>query len=131
MRFRGIDQVKQEPRSIPPGGATESLRVKLLGSFEVLVGVRAVQGRQWRLRKASGLVKVLALAPRHRLSREQAMDLFWPTLEPAAAANNLRYALHVARRTLDSASSTAASRYLRFQDGVLKLYPSGPLWVDA
>jgi DNA-binding SARP family transcriptional activator len=103
----------------------------MLGCFEVSVGARAVEESQWRLKKASSLVKALALAPRHRLSREQAMDLFWPKLDPDAAANNLRYALHVARRTLDSASATAASRYLRFQDGVLALYPSGPLWVDV
>jgi predicted ATPase/DNA-binding SARP family transcriptional activator/DNA-binding CsgD family transcriptional regulator len=131
MYFRGTDQVAQDPRGILPGVAKELLRVKLLGSFKVSVGARSIEESQWRLKKASGLVKVLALAPRHRLSREQAMDLFWPKLGPAAAANNLRYALHVARRILDPASPTAASRYLRFQGGVLELYPSGPIWVDA
>jgi hypothetical protein len=34
----------------------------------------------WRLRKAAGLVKLLALAEGHRLHREQAMDLLWPDL---------------------------------------------------
>jgi predicted ATPase/DNA-binding SARP family transcriptional activator/DNA-binding CsgD family transcriptional regulator len=110
---------------------TESLRVKLLGGFEVSVGAHAVEGSQWRLRKASSLVKVLALAPRHQLSREQVMDLFWPKLDPGAAANNLRYTLYVTRQILDSVSATATSGYLRFQGGVLELYPSGPLWVDV
>jgi DNA-binding SARP family transcriptional activator len=37
--------------------------------------------------------------PWHRLRREQAMELLWPGLDPEAAANNLHYALHVARRS--------------------------------
>jgi DNA-binding SARP family transcriptional activator len=94
---------------------TELFCVKLLGGFEVSVEGRVVERSQWRLRKAAGLVKVLALAPRHLLTREQVMDLFWLNLDPAAAANKLRYALHVARQTLDTASATAASRYLSFQ----------------
>src|SRR5215207_1214142 len=128
---RGTDQVKQDPRGISLSGVTESLRVKLLGGFVVSVEARAIEGRQWRLRKAASLLKVLALAPRHRLSKEQVMDLFWPKLEPAAAANNLRYALYVARRALGSASATATSPYLRFQAGLLELYPSGLVWVDV
>jgi hypothetical protein len=35
MYFRGTDLVKQDPRGIPLGGATESFGVKLLGNFEV------------------------------------------------------------------------------------------------
>ncbi len=54
----------------------------------------------WRLKKARELVKLLALAPQHRLHREQAMDTFWREKSPDAAANNLHQALHVARRAL-------------------------------
>ena len=54
----------------------------------------------WRLRKARELVKLLALARGHRLHREQAMDALWRDLDPAAAANNLNQAVHVARRAL-------------------------------
>ncbi|MFL5337974.1 MAG: ATP-binding protein, partial [Geminicoccaceae bacterium] len=56
----------------------------------------------WRLKKARELVKLLALAPGHRLHREQAMDLLWPDREPTAAANNLNQAVYVARRALHS-----------------------------
>ena len=54
----------------------------------------------WRLKKARELVKLLALARGHRLHREQAMDVLWRDLAPAAAANNLHQAVHVARRAL-------------------------------
>ena len=53
----------------------------LLGGFRVSVGARTIEDGGWRLRKAASLVKLLALAPGHRLHREQAMDLLWPHLE--------------------------------------------------
>ncbi len=69
------------------------LRVSLLGRFEVSVGSRIVGEEGWRLRKAAGLVKLLALASYHRLHREQAMELLWPDLAPRSAANNLHQTL--------------------------------------
>jgi DNA-binding SARP family transcriptional activator len=76
------------------------VRLRLLGGFSVWVGSRAVAEGAWRLRKAKGLVKLLALAPGHALHREQIMDLLWPELGKRAASNNLRQTLHLARRTL-------------------------------
>ncbi len=80
----------------------EAVRVWLLGGFRVSVGSRTIEGDAWRLRKAAALVKLLALAPDHRLHREQVMDLLWPDLATKAASNNLRQTLHGARRTLTS-----------------------------
>ena len=54
------------------------------------------------MRKAGGLVKLLALAPGHRLHREQVMNLLWPNHEAEAAANNLYRSLHFARRVLEA-----------------------------
>jgi DNA-binding SARP family transcriptional activator len=72
------------------------LRVFLLGRFEISVGARTIRDDGWRLRKASSLVKLLALAPAHGLHRDQAMYLLWPDLGARAAANNLYQAMHVA-----------------------------------
>jgi len=103
----------------------------MLGGFRVSVGSkRAIEQSAWRLRKAASLVKVLALAPGHRLHREQAMDLLWPELGRSAAANNLRQALHVARKTLDP-DPKSASRYLSSRGESLAICPEGNLWVDA
>jgi predicted ATPase len=74
--------------------------VRLLGGFSALVDGAAVPDRAFRLKKARELVKLLALAPGHRLHREQAMDTLWRDLAPAAAANNLNQAVHVTRRVL-------------------------------
>jgi predicted ATPase len=74
--------------------------IGLLGGFKAAVDGTEVPDGAWRLRKARELVKHLALARSHRLHREQAMDALWPDLDPAAAANNLNQAVHVARRAL-------------------------------
>jgi hypothetical protein len=73
----------------------------------------------WRLRKAKTLVKLLVLAPGHRLHREQVIAVLWPDRPPAAAANNLHQVLHVARRQLDGGE--AGRRRLRLEDDVLSL----------
>src|SRR5918995_662463 len=111
-------------------GEADAVRVRLLGGFSISVGNRIVREDAWHLRKAASLVKLLALSAEHRLHREQAMDLLWPELAPKAAANNLHYALHNARRTLGLATSSA-SLYLRFQGEQLALCPGGQLWVDV
>lgn len=110
------------------GGASEAVRVELLGGFSVSVGNRTIRQGEWRLRKAAALVKLLALAPGHRLHREQAMDLLWPESGRKAASNSLRRTLHAARRVLDPAEG---SSYLASEDESLALCPSGELWVDV
>src|SRR5215203_5627364 len=108
--------------------APEAVRVWLLGGFWVSVGSRTITQDQWRLRKAASLVKLLAIAPGHRIHREQVMNLLWPDLGRKAASNNLRRVLHAARKVLDLATG---SLYLASQDESPMLCPGGPLWVDA
>jgi len=74
--------------------------IKLLGGFAATRAGEPVDPSVWRLRKGRELVKLLALAPAHRLHREQLMDALWPELDPPAAANNLHQVVHVARRAL-------------------------------
>src|SRR3712207_760906 len=107
---------------------SEAIRVWLLGGFRVSVGSRTIAQNAWHLRKAAVLVKLLALAPGHRLHREQAMDILWPNAGRKAASNSLRNALHAARRVLDPAEG---SLYLASEDESLVLCPAGNLWVDV
>jgi predicted ATPase/DNA-binding SARP family transcriptional activator len=106
-----------------------SLRVYLLGRFEVSVGARAIPEDQWRLRKAASVVKLLAMSRDHILHREQIMDLLWPDLGARAEANNLHQALHIARRTLEPKVTTY--RYLPRRGERLTLSQEDPAWVDA
>lgn len=62
------------------------VRIELLGGFRVTSEGRAIPEEVWRRRKTAALLKLLALAPRHRLHRDQVMDVLWPELTPGAAA---------------------------------------------
>jgi DNA-binding SARP family transcriptional activator len=99
------------------------LRIWLLGEFRVAVDSRPVPDASWRRNKAKALVKLLALAPRHRLHREQLMDALWPELAPDAAAANLRKAVHFARQSLTPG-------HLALRDELLRL-EAPRLWVDV
>ncbi len=104
------------------------LQVRLLGGFRVAVGTRVIADGSWRLRKASHLVKLLCLAPGHRMHREQLMDVLWPDLNPDAAANQLRKAVYAARRSIDP-NAGGPSPYIGFVAETLSL-PAG-VWVDV
>src|SRR4051812_4222880 len=103
------------------------LRISLLGGFSAAAGESAVTEGAWRLRKAKSLVKLLALAPEHRLHRERASELLWPDRDPAAAANNLHQALFVARRALESAGLDGGNA-IELRDDALVL---GDVVVDV
>src|SRR5215217_9517105 len=130
MRPQPAGRAEEGPRDARVG-RPETVRVWLLGGFRVSVGTRTVEEDAWRLRKASALVKLLALAPGHHLHRERAMDLLWPDHGRRAAANNLSQALHAARRALGLDDSQAASSYLASQGEQLVLCPGGELWLDV
>ncbi|OGO53411.1 MAG: hypothetical protein A2V84_05830 [Chloroflexi bacterium RBG_16_70_13] len=100
-----------------------ALRVRVLGGFSVELDGRPLPDDVWRRNRARSLVKLLAIAPRARLHREQLMDALWPELDPAAASANLRKALHFARAALGSDSLTAHDQTIAL-DGE-------PLEVDA
>jgi DNA-binding SARP family transcriptional activator len=112
-----------------PASELEAVRIGLLGGFRVSVGTRIIEEKEWRLRKAQNLIKLLALTTEHRLHRERVMELLWPDLDPKATANNLYHTLHVARRVFESEASTFS--YLRLHDEQLELSPKGPIWVDV
>jgi DNA-binding SARP family transcriptional activator len=103
------------------------IRIALFGGFRVEVDGRSISEEAWRQRKPAALVKLLALAPRHRLHREQVMDALWPELAPAAAAANLRKALHYARRLAESCTGEP----LIESAGELVALPAEGLRVDV
>jgi predicted ATPase/DNA-binding SARP family transcriptional activator/DNA-binding CsgD family transcriptional regulator len=78
----------------------QTLQIQMLGDFRVSCGDREIAGNAWRLRTAQHLIKLLALAPGFCLHRDEIIDYLWPELDPSAAGNNLRYAVHIARRVL-------------------------------
>ena len=105
------------------------MRIRLLGRFTVDRDGTPVEAREWRLRKARTLVKLLALAPGQRLHRDLLLELLWPGRDAASALNNLHQALHVARRVL--AGDGPHDDLLKLRDDVVVLRASGPVDVDV
>ena len=125
-----IGKVHLSRRTSGGGNNADVVRVWLLGEFRVSLGSWTIGDDRWQRRKAAALVKLLALAPGHRMHREQVMHLLWPRLGKEAAANNLHRNLYVARRTLDPDPLTS-SRCLTLRGAQLMLCPEGDLWVDV
>jgi predicted ATPase/DNA-binding SARP family transcriptional activator len=100
------------------------MEIRLLGGFGAVVDGVEVDERAWRLRKARTLVKVLALAPAHRLHREVAADLLWPDADASAAQNNLHQAVYAARRAIGADA-------IALEDGMLVLAGDVRVDVDA
>ncbi|MFF3456845.1 tetratricopeptide repeat protein [Streptomyces sp. NPDC002730] len=106
----------------------DEVRIGLLGGLDVAVGDRRVAAGAWRLRKARSVLKLLALAPGHRLHRDRLYDLLWPDLDPEAASNNLHQVLHAVRRALATAGTPGDVVVLR--DDMVVLGPDGGVRVD-
>jgi DNA-binding SARP family transcriptional activator/tetratricopeptide (TPR) repeat protein len=101
------------------------LEVHLLGRFAAFVDHAEIPAQRWPSLRATQLVQLLSLAPRHRLTREQAIDALWPELAPEAGAANLRKAAHHARQALGRHDGVL------MQGGELRLWPDGPVAVDS
>lgn len=99
--------------------------LSLLGGFSVRVDGQDVPSESWRRRRAAELVKLLAIAERHRLHREQVMEAMWPQLDLDPAGSNLRKAIHFARKALGSADSIGITGEM------VELFPDGQVVVDA
>ncbi|HXH22143.1 MAG TPA: AAA family ATPase [Dehalococcoidia bacterium] len=74
--------------------------ISVLGRFELRHSGRLALDGSWSRRRALSLIKVLAVAPEHRLHREQLLELLWPEADPAAALNSLHKSLHYIRSAL-------------------------------
>lgn len=97
----------------------------MLGGFEVIVDARPVPAEAWAQRRATDLVKLLALAPGHRLARDEVLEMLWPKLSTDAAASNLHKAASYARRALGD------GRAIVLRSGIVQLAPDAELITDV
>jgi DNA-binding SARP family transcriptional activator/predicted negative regulator of RcsB-dependent stress response len=103
--------------------SVSDVHICLLGGFFVSVDGQPVEDH-WRLRKAKTLVKLLTLAPGHRMHRDVVLERLWPDAEPEAAMNNLHQLMHNVRRMMGPTA-------IALSDDVIRLCPAGGLTVDV
>jgi DNA-binding SARP family transcriptional activator len=99
--------------------------IDLLGGFAVRVDGRPIPATEWRRRHAALLVKLLALAPRRTLHREQVIDALWPGAAIDDASPRLHKAAHFARRLLGDSSA------LVLWGDTVSLFPDAHVVVDV
>jgi DNA-binding SARP family transcriptional activator len=103
----------------------QQLEVRLFGRFEVLVDSRPVPAEAWAQRRATDLVKLLALAPGHRMLRDEVLEMLWPKLGADAAASNLHKAASYARSALGDRGAVV------LRGGVVELAPAADVSTDV
>ncbi|MCX6613367.1 MAG: BTAD domain-containing putative transcriptional regulator [Acidobacteria bacterium] len=108
------------------------LEIRLLGEFLVAIDGKQVDEALWTRRKSRSLIKLLALARKNEMGREEIFDALWPELNGEQALNSLNKALHTARRALEpELKPGVASSFLVTQDQRVALRAPGGLWIDA
>ena len=102
-----------------------AVEIRLLGGFDLRIDGESVPASSWTYGRARDLVKLLALAPDHRLSRDRVVDELWPQLDAAAGLANLHKAAHHARRTLGDSGA------LVLREGQVLLMPQARIETDV
>jgi len=105
--------------------APAHLEVRLLGQFSAAVDGVELTAENWPGLRATHLVQLLSLEPRHRLTRDEVIDALWPQLDTEAGAANLRKAAHHARQALGRHDGVV------LQGGEVTLWPGRTVTVDA
>jgi DNA-binding SARP family transcriptional activator len=101
------------------------VEVQVLGGFSVTVNGVAVTQDLWRRDRAAALIKLLVVTPKHRMHREQVLDLFWPDGDSETAGAALRKAVHFARKALGH------KELLSTKGDTLAFAPNAELVIDA
>lgn len=105
-------------------GQHPTVHIQLLGEFRVEIDGRSV-GLPTHQRRAGELVKLLAIAPAHRMSREDVVEALWPHLDATAAFANLHKAASQARAALGMKDAIVLS------GGSVHLWPEASVRTDA
>jgi DNA-binding SARP family transcriptional activator/tetratricopeptide (TPR) repeat protein len=112
---------------------TTTLEISTLGRFEVRRNQDPLTGGNWSRRKVVDLFKLLLSVEQHRLHREQAQEILWPTSPLEQAANSFGKTLYLLRRALEpdlAAGKGSSSIYVLLDHDTLMLIPDS-IKIDA
>ena len=102
------------------------LRLCVLGRFELRCGNTSIIDRRWPRTKAKALLKLLALQFGASMHRDQVLEVLWPEVPAAAAANNLHKNLHYLRSITGTGPDDAI---VAVREGMVTLRQD--VWIDA
>lgn len=125
----GVTRAARPPRS--RALTSPALTLRAFGNFTVWRGDECIQERAWGRRKCKRLLKYLALAPHHTLSKDAAVELLSADAEPHAANANFYRTLYNLRRVLEPLAPESGSNYLALQGGLVSLVMENVAAIDV
>jgi DNA-binding SARP family transcriptional activator len=112
-----------------PAPPTHRTKISVIGPMRLMRDGMPVDAPELRRARVRQLLSALAVRP--VLTRDQAIELLWPGLDPAKAARNMRVTLTHLRRLLEpDRSGGDASYHLRCDGDTIRLLESQFLSVD-
>lgn len=94
------------------------LTISLFGRFQVSRHGERIEIDAFR-KRAADLLRLLALAPKHALHRDQIIEMLWPDKPASDGANNLYRALHDLRSVVGEESITLRQAIVELHDAVV------------
>jgi DNA-binding SARP family transcriptional activator len=116
---RGRIEPAAPSQPLPP------LQITSLGCFQIARDHQPLP--TCNARKAIAIFRYLLTRPFHTASKEELMELLWPTASPAKAAHNLQVAVSALRRYLDVEQGS----YVLWDHGSYRLAPAAALHDDS
>ena len=112
LRALGVPQ-PEDTHQVAGHGAATPLQIRVLGTFDVLVGGQPVPLPAWRSRQARTLLKILVARRGRPVRRGELCETLWPDDEPHRTAHRLSVLLSAVRTVLDPIRLRPADYYLR------------------
>jgi DNA-binding SARP family transcriptional activator len=107
---------------------SKSIRICLLGKFEISMAGNVITSKDWKRRKAARLLQRLAYE--RSLHKDQAIEFLWPETEISTGSNNLYRILYSIRQTIGSfLGEETSEKIFSFENGILNL--NDEVWVDS
>jgi predicted ATPase/DNA-binding SARP family transcriptional activator len=104
---------------------TATVLIYSLGEFRVVVDGATLSTDVWRRTASRQLFKYLITSRRHRVRREEAIELLWPEGDPTTGSDRLRPTLTSLRRALGSINILTSDR------DSIGLRTGSDLWIDV
>lgn len=112
LRALGVPQ-PADTHPLAGQGAATPLQIRVLGTFDVLVGGLPVPVPAWRSRQARTLLKILVARRGRPVRRGELCETLWPDDEPQRTAHRLSVLLSAVRTVLDPIRLRPADYYVR------------------
>ena len=110
----------------------QPLRLRMLGSFEVLQGDEPVPEKAWGRKKTKDLFKILLSDPGHAFTQDQLIDLLYYDADPDKVVKNLRGRVSELRKALEpDLKKGPESKYILNVGQGYRFNDQADCWMDV